>query len=250
MTRVSRKEVEAAYFNAIGVEGLVHAASKPWSDPQCGNYLQELGPLFALAPPPPGRLLDIGCGAGWTSALFATRSYQVTGIDLSPEAITFAREHHDFPNLGFEVQDFDRPYGRPGQFDIAVFFDALHHSEDEVLPLRLAFDALRPGGVCLICEPGKGHADAETSKNAFDHYGVQERDMTPEMVIRAARSIGFTSWDVYPHPQRFAVPAYRPRPKKGWTRQRILSHPVVVGARAFYAATLERRSWGLVQLVK
>jgi SAM-dependent methyltransferase len=245
-----RKEREAAYFREIGEEGLLHAATKPWCDPQCGAYLQEIGPVFSLCPPPPARLLDIGCGAGWTSAFFAERGYDVLGIDLSPEAIDYATSRHAKPNLRFAVQDFDHDFDSPQSFDVAVFFDALHHSTDEAAPLRLAFSALRSGGVCIVCEPGRGHAKAATSLEAIGRHGVTERDMTPPMIITAAKRAGFRSFEVYPHPQRFAVAAYRQRTRSGPAKQRILSVPVVAAARAFYAATIERRTWGLVRLTK
>ncbi|MGA2838052.1 MAG: class I SAM-dependent methyltransferase [Acidimicrobiales bacterium] len=250
MTAADRKLREAAYFREIGDAGVLHAATKPWTDPDCAQYLQELGSVLALFPPPPGRLLDIGCGAGWTSALFAQRGYQVDGIDLSPEAIAFAGRFHDQPGLHFEVQDFDDPVRNPASYDIAVFFDSLHHSVDEIHPLRLAFEALRPGGVCIVCEPGKGHADAETSREAVAGHGVTERDMTPPMVAAAARKVGFGDVEVFPHPQRFIVPVYRSRNANGSTRQRLLRRPSIAALRAWYAASLERRHWGLVKLTK
>jgi hypothetical protein len=43
---------ELAYFRNIGEEGLKHATHKPWSDPQCGLYLMELGAIMGLLPPP------------------------------------------------------------------------------------------------------------------------------------------------------------------------------------------------------
>ena len=250
MTSADRKLREAAYFREIGETGLVHAGTKPWSDPECARYLQELGSVLALCPPPPGRLLDIGCGAGWTSAIFAQRGYAVRGIDLSPEAIAFAGRHHGAGGATFSVHDFDDPFDDPGSYDVAVFFDSLHHSIDERHPLGLAFDALRPGGVCVVCEPGRGHADADTSLAATAGHGVTERDMTPRMVRAAAQSVGFRHVEVYPHPQRFIVPAYRPRGDPRTPRQRLLRMPGVVAARALYAATLERRHWGLVRLTR
>ena len=250
MTSVDRKLREAAYFREIGEAGLIHAATKPWSDPECAQYLQEIGSVLALCPPPPKRLLDIGCGAGWTSAMFSRRGYSVHGIDLSPEAIAFATQQHGTSGATFSVQDFDDPIDDPQSYDVAVFFDALHHSVDELHPLKLAFDALRPGGVCVICEPGKGHAGASTSRAAMSDHGVTERDMTPQMVRTAAQSLGFRHIEVYPHPQRFIVPAYRPRGEALTARQRILRMPTVAAIRAFYAASLERRHWGLVRLTK
>ena len=250
MTNPERKLLEAAYFRRIGEIGLTHAASKPWSDPGCAQYMQEFGSVLALCPPPPGSLLDIGCGAGWTSAMFAQCGYHVHGIDLAPEAISFAKEFHNWPELTFAVHDFDETFSDSGRFDVAVFFDALHHSTDEVLPLRLAFDALRLGGTCVVCEPGRGHAAAEVARQAMASHGVTERDMTPEMVIRAARAVGFRGAAIYPHPQRFVVPAYRPRNSARTTRERVLRTPFVVALRAFYAASVERRSWGIVVLTK
>ena len=245
-----RKQQEAAYFRRIGEEGLAHAAGKPWSDAAAPQYLQELGAVLAVCPPPPGRLLDIGCGAGWTSAMFARRGYDVRGIDLAPEAVEFARGFHDLPSLTFDVHDFDSPFGVDDRFDVAVFFDSLHHATDEVLPLRLAFDALRPGGVCVVCEPGRGHAAADNTRDVQAAHGVTERDMTPAMVAAAARSVGFAGVEVYPHPQRFVVPAYRPRGEARTLRQRVLRTPVVAALRAGYAASLERRAWGLVVLTR
>jgi SAM-dependent methyltransferase len=250
MTAADRKLIEAAYFRQIGEAGLIHAATKPWSDPECAQYLQELGSVLALCPPPPGRLLDLGCGAGWTSAMFAQRGYDVHGVDLAAEAIAFAKEFHRPDGLTFDVRDFDEPCPDPGTYDVAVFFDSLHHSSDERAPLKFAFDALRPGGVCVVCEPGKGHATAETSRAATASYGVTERDMTPSMVVVAGRAAGFRSCEVYPHPQRFIVPAYRPRGGAQSARQRILRVPLVASIRAFYAASVERRHWGLVVLAK
>src|SRR5690606_21562244 len=77
---------EFDYFKNLGEAGLRHAMYKPWSDPQCGLYLMELGAIIGLLPEK-GRLLDLGCGTGWTSVLFAQKGFDVVGQDLVPEAI-------------------------------------------------------------------------------------------------------------------------------------------------------------------
>ena len=43
-------------------------------------------------PPPPARLLDIGCGAGRTTAELARMGYRVTAIDLADALLRAARE--------------------------------------------------------------------------------------------------------------------------------------------------------------
>ena len=77
---------EYDYFKNIGAAGMRHAKHKPWSDEQCGLYLMELGAMMGLMPQG-GRLLDMGCGTGWTSVLFAKRGYDVVGAELVPEAV-------------------------------------------------------------------------------------------------------------------------------------------------------------------
>src|SRR5262249_57123529 len=48
------------------------------------------------------RVLDAGCGAGYGSAELARWAQSVTGVDVSCEAIDFARENYPLPNVRFE----------------------------------------------------------------------------------------------------------------------------------------------------
>ncbi len=42
--------------------------------------------------PPPGRLIDLGCGTGRLLITLAKRGYETTGVDLSPEMLRVAAE--------------------------------------------------------------------------------------------------------------------------------------------------------------
>lgn len=46
--------------------------------------------LFLRAKRPVKSLLDLACGTGTMSALFARRGYAVTGVDYSPEMLAQA----------------------------------------------------------------------------------------------------------------------------------------------------------------
>src|ERR1035437_1514286 len=47
------------------------------------------------------RVLDAGCGAGYGSAELALAAESVIGVDVAAEAVEFAREHYQRPNLEF-----------------------------------------------------------------------------------------------------------------------------------------------------
>jgi SAM-dependent methyltransferase len=203
---------EINYMRNIGEGGRWHAINKPFSDPHCANYLFELGAILHLLPAPPLRLLDVGCGTGWTSRFFARRGYETLGVDICPDMIAAAQEvneHEALPNLQFAVHDYEDAL-ESQSFDIAVFYDSLHHAVDEVAALRMVFEALKPGGICVTSEPGLGHAVSAASIRAIREFGVTERDMPPKKIIAAARQIGFRKHLVYPHAFDLGRYAYQP----------------------------------------
>jgi SAM-dependent methyltransferase len=196
------KQGEIDYLKNIGDAGVRHAIRKPFGDADCDRLLIEIGMVLSLLPPPPARLLDLGCGTGWTSVFFARRGYDVVAVDIAPDMIEKARQTPDAraqANLRFEVSDYE-DLRFLEEFDCAVFFDALHHAVDEALAIGRAYAALKPGGVCVTCEPGKGHQDAESSREAVRKWNVTEKDMHPDKVIGLAREAGFRDFQIYPHP--------------------------------------------------
>src|SRR5258708_37960082 len=56
-----------------------------------GFYPIERELISLHFPPPPARILDIGCGAGRTSAELVRLGYRITGIDLAGQLARAAR---------------------------------------------------------------------------------------------------------------------------------------------------------------
>jgi len=99
------------------------------------------------------RVLDVGCGRGGTVALIADRfDADVTGVDLSPEAIAFCRRVHRHPRVRFEVGDAEHVPVDDRAFDVVTNVESSH-----TYPNLRAFFAevsrvLVPGGIFLYTD--------------------------------------------------------------------------------------------------
>ncbi len=195
------KSGERTYFKKIGKEGVDFTLHKPFSDPlDVGALLHDIGAVFSLLPEGRLRILDLGCGSGWTSSFYARANHDVVGVDIAPEAVRAARRHFkNIANLSFELGDYDTIKYKD-EFDAVIFFDSLHHAENETVALNAAYRALKPGGVLIACEPGVGHSKTEKSKEAVRIYGVNERDMPPKMLKPLLKDAGFRNIEVYAYP--------------------------------------------------
>jgi len=223
------KQGEIDYMQNLGEEGANDAFDKPFSHHTCAKNLVDLGVIMALLPPAPARLLDLGCGTGWTSAFFARRGYHVTGQDIAPEMIQYAernRARYEARNLEFIVSDYESmAFEVP--FDCAVFYDSLHHAVDERAALQGVYRALRPGGVLITHEPGAGHSQSPESLRAMQLYGVTERDMPPFHIRELCKEIGFSKFEFLIDPTLAVIAAYglnlitTERNRRPWWRRPI-----------------------------
>jgi ubiquinone/menaquinone biosynthesis C-methylase UbiE len=244
------KQGEIDYLTNIGEQGIQHAIHKPFSDPFCGGYLMEIGAMMSLMPAPPARLLDLGCGTGWTSCFWAKRGYEVVGQDIAADMIYHAEQNRDrqgLSNLDFVTCDYES-MNFQDEFDCAVFFDCLHHAVDEVAALDAVYKALRPGGICITSEPGEGHATSPDSIQVMQQFGVTERDMPPWLIAQSARKVGFRKSFIFPHAYDLAFFSYQRTPKKSW--KRLLQHPLLASIGVGYVNLIHKRKTGIVMLVK
>jgi SAM-dependent methyltransferase len=139
-----------------------------------------------LGLPAGSRMLDVGCGSGWLSEYFARLGYDVTGIDISDDLISMARErvesvpydvdHETKLSCRFETHDIEQtPLAH--KFDAVVCYDSLHHFEDERTVFQNLAAMLNVGGLLFILEGHKPAAGSETEdelQEVMRHYGTLE----------------------------------------------------------------------------
>jgi 2-polyprenyl-3-methyl-5-hydroxy-6-metoxy-1,4-benzoquinol methylase len=246
------KAGEKTYYAQLGEEGRRHAKAKPFSDVHCGRYLCNLGALLMMLEPPQKSVLDFGCGTGWTSIFLAKAGYTVTGVDISEDAVRLAREAAAEQGVGgveFQAADYEG-FPASAAYDYVLFYDALHHAEDEQEAVNAAYRALKPGGMLFAFEPGAGHSDSAGAKHAVETYGVHEKDMPPSYVWSLGRRAGFRRrlFLPLPHEQGRALfrRDYAAAGRSGW---RLRAEKIWGYFRAATGALRTRRS-GLIVMWK
>lgn len=117
-------------------------------------------PLLDLAGPvgPGLRVLDVGCGNGFTAGVFLARGCEVIGVDLSEQGISQARAAH--PTGRFErMAADDHLLENLGvvPFDLVVSTEVVEHLYAPRPFAAGCFRALRPGGRFLLTTPYHGY---------------------------------------------------------------------------------------------
>jgi 2-polyprenyl-3-methyl-5-hydroxy-6-metoxy-1,4-benzoquinol methylase len=166
------------------------------------------------------RVLDIGCGTGWSSVSIAQAHPGVTveGVDLNPGSIEVAQRvavaEGVADRVTFEVRDAATLSG--AGYDVATMFEMLHDLARPVEALRVAREALGPGGVVLVADEPVGDAFAGSAdETERRHYGwsllhclpasmtepgsaATGTLMRPDTVRNYAREAGFATVEVLP----------------------------------------------------
>lgn len=127
-------------------------------------------------------VLDLCCGTGQFAAIALDRGYRVTGIDLSPHMLHYAREncvrHVAAGNATFIEADV-RSFAVPTQFGLAVAtYDALNHLnsyDDLAAAFRAAHAAVAPGGMFIF--------DLNTRKRLQEWTGIVVTDTDELMMV-------------------------------------------------------------------
>ena len=105
---------------------------------------------------PPARILDLGCGYGWSSVALATAypHARVVGVDLDEPSIEAARRHAKEAGvddrLTFEVADASALAS--GAFDATFVLEALHDMAQPVEVLAAIRSARADGGTVVVMD--------------------------------------------------------------------------------------------------
>ncbi len=105
---------------------------------------------------PIGRLLEVGCGAGFSAEYLAGDYGRYVGVDYSEKLIAYARARHASSAAEFVCRDI-KDLDDTDTFDVVLLIGVLHHIQDVPAALEQMKQRLRPGGVIVANEPQRGN---------------------------------------------------------------------------------------------
>lgn len=175
------------------------------------RYLMRRNRILALTQGlQPGRLLEVGPGAGTLLVEFARRGFDCAALESSAEAREAVRNiagaaHADIDLHEAPAQDWDR------RFDTMFAFDVLEHIEDDRGALAQWRHWIRDDGTLVLSVPARMKLWTAGDEWA-GHYRRYERDA----LIALIESAGFTieRFECYGFPltnltERASAPLYR-----------------------------------------
>lgn len=164
MKRVVEPESAAAFWDARYADALVYG-----TDPT--SVARHLVAVFRAHGVQ--SILEAGCGSGRDAVLYAREGFEVTGTEISENALRWARERAQAEGLGMTLlrDDLAETHLRPGSFDAAVAIHVIH---------------LQPAPVRRTLVNQLWRLTRDGGLIAMANYSTRE--------------VGFTTWDPYPEP--------------------------------------------------
>ena len=123
-------------------------------------------------------ILDAGCGTGAAFG-FLSKFGNVTGVDLSDEALFFSQKLGNVKKSDIKSMPFASDH-----FDIVTCLDVLYHRwvEDWRLSLKEFYRVLKPGGILLIREPAYNWFRGSHDKVDFTKHRFIKDELEGELV--------------------------------------------------------------------
>ncbi len=148
----------------------------PWTDDIQLAYEHQHRYRWAASFTAGCRVLDVGSGEGFGSAILAATAETVHGIDIDDVSIAHSQLNYSAPNLEFrlgsalELDDFD-----DDAFDVVIAFEVLEHLVEHEQMLEQIDRVLAPDGVLVISTPDRRlYSEAAGHKNPFHKRELSE----------------------------------------------------------------------------
>lgn len=143
----------------------------------------------------PGKLMEIGCGAGDNLVLMRTLGWVVEGVEIDPIACLKARQMHGLTVHEGTLESRNYP---ENSFDAITMNHVIEHVFDPVAILKECFRIIKPGGKVVVITPNTdswGHHEFQENWRGLEpprHIHI----FSPKSMKKCAEAAGFESMEV------------------------------------------------------
>ena len=112
-----------------------------------------------------GRLLDVGCAAGYFLDVARDAGWNAQGVEPNLEFVRLARKRHADAVHEGTLAELAAAAAEP--FDVITMWDMLEHSTDPRSEIAAAYRLLRPGGLLFVNFPNIASMSARLTGSAW-----------------------------------------------------------------------------------
>jgi 2-polyprenyl-3-methyl-5-hydroxy-6-metoxy-1,4-benzoquinol methylase len=144
--------------------------------------------------------LEIGCGSGLFTEIFASYGCQITAVDISPHILEMARNRNlDSERVELVLSEFEH-FDRNCLYDAVIGSSVLHHLDMEIAANKI-FSFLERGGVMCFAEPNMLNPQIfieRTFRNHFPNVSPDETAFVRASIVKTLQNAGFSNIVVRP----------------------------------------------------
>lgn len=139
----------AEHDRTAGIGGV---APDPWIAWLVRLRVSRMRSMLRDLLPRGARVLDVACGQGTLTLMLAEDGFSVTGVDIQPAAISYAKKKYTGGNVRFLVANFDE-WTDENRYDAVIMGEFLEHVAWPERMVARAVERLVPGGYLLVTTP-------------------------------------------------------------------------------------------------
>ncbi|MHA1380728.1 MAG: class I SAM-dependent methyltransferase [Candidatus Helarchaeota archaeon] len=164
------------------------------------------------------EILEIGCGSGTWTRLFAEKCKDVTAIDISKNMISNAKMNVSLPNISFHNTDFLKLNFKK-KFDTIVSVRVIEYCQNKIAFLEKCYQLLKSEGKLVIISKMKPSlwGIIRNFRNFLKRFFLQDnpqfRDLvwmkkiSPKDIIKFMKKIGYSK--IYIKPVIIRLPIFK-----------------------------------------
>jgi SAM-dependent methyltransferase len=181
--------VEDGYASAIDEVYVGAAGGREHTFRRCVRFVETNSPK--------GRILDVGCAAGFFVKAASDAGWDATGVEPCRWLADYGASR-----LGLKIVPSNLRDARfaDASFDVVTMWDVLEHVPDPPAELREVFRILRPGGLLVVNYPDVGTWQAKLAgKHWWFFLSVHLTYFTKKTIKAMVSRAGFEGCVTRPH---------------------------------------------------